>query len=288
MNKFFAVLALLTTIVRFTANGQEAIRPERSFFSNVGLSVNAGLTGIGATVSTPLGKHFNLRAGFGTIPYTYKYTAKVLILDLSEKLEEYGYGDVQIDPSIDIETYLKMKLNVPAAHFLVDYTPFKEGLGAFHITVGLYTGSSNLVHMSGKPNQDRMQQAIDAAKNEIYEQYPNAIGSLDIDVHDFLLDIGSEGIFLNERGAVDAYAKVNPVRPYFGIGWGNAIPKKRVGFRFDIGALYQGKPEIISPNIDRNMRNEINDNDDLNKVLRSAKFWPQISFQVTVRLLKDK
>ncbi len=289
MNKFFTVLALLFTIACFTANGQDAApRPERSLFSNVGLSANAGLTGVGATVSTPLGKYFNLRVGFGILPYTYKYTTNELILDISEKLEEYGYENVYIDNLANVDVDLDAKINVPATHLLVDYTPFKSGLGAFHITAGLYMGGSNLIHVNGHTSLDQLQQRIDVIEAEIDAQYPGASGRLHINVRDFLFDLGDEGIFLDERGSVDAYAKVNSVRPYFGIGWGNAMPKNRVGFRFDIGALYQGKPKITSPNVDRSLRDEINGNDDLNKVLKYAQLWPQISFQITVRLLKDK
>lgn len=281
MKKSFITLALLILAAGISAQHDE--RAPRSPFGNLGLSLNAGLTGFGASLSTPIGKHFTARAGFGTLPFSYRYT-DALSFNISEKLAEHGLNDVQIDQTIDHEIDLKGKLNVPAGHLLVDYTPFKQGLGSFHLTAGIYVGGSNLVHVNGNTNLDRLQQKIDGIKNEIDAQYPGAGANLDINARDFALEVGGENIRLNTDGTVDAYAKVNNIKPYFGIGWGNAIPKGRVGFRFDIGALYHGKPEITSPNIDQNLHSEINSNEVLNDIIKYAHFWPQLSFQLTFRL----
>ena len=250
---------------------------ERSFLSNVGISLNAGLTGIGASVSTPLGKHFNARAGFGTMPYTYKYTMNELNIDLSSYNAPAGYEEVTINHDIN----LKAKLNVPAAHFLIDYNPFQAGLGSFHITVGLYMGGSNLFHINGQVSD------IDGIKTAIDEATGTPGTGDDFKFSDIKLEVGDVTISPNDNGSVDAYMKVNSVRPYFGIGYGNAIPKGRVGFRFDVGAMYHGKPEITSPNADGDLM-KMEGAEDFNKIISKIKFWPQLSFQITVRLLKDK
>jgi hypothetical protein len=270
---------------------------ERYLLSNVGLSLNGGLTGVGATLSTPLSKHFTLRAGFGTLPYSYKYTIDNLELgaevesqikeNIHEEYPELPLSDIRL-PEISHEVDLKAKLNVPAAHVLVDYNPFKGGLGAFHLTAGIFTGNSNLAHVNGNTNRDRLQTKLDQISDDLYAEYPLIPGGLlDIDVNEVSLAIAEEGVHLNDDGTADAYLKVNSVRPYFGIGWGNAIPKRRVGFRFDIGAMYQGKPRLDSPNYTGDLNSELAD-DTFNKILDNAKFWPQLSFQLTFRLLKDK
>ena len=40
--------------------------------------------------------------------------------------------------------------------------------------------------------------------------------------------------------------RVAKLRPYFGIGFGRSVPRKRVGFQFDVGVWYHGTPELSS------------------------------------------
>lgn len=286
MKKHLLTLALLLTAAGASAQelyfGQPAPRTPGS---HLGASLNAGLTGVGATFSTPLGKYFTARVGFGTLPYTYQYTEDALTLDISAQLAQHGLSDLNINTEFRHEVDLKAKLNVPAAHVLVDYTPFREGLGAFHVTAGLYIGGGNLIHVTGNSNLPALQQKLDAVRDQINALRPGAGDLLDIDVRDVALDLGDAGVHLNADGTADAYARVNSVRPYLGIGWGNAIPTRRVGFRFDIGAMYQGRPEITSPNADRDLHDDLNSNATLNKVLDHAAFYPQLSFQITFRIL---
>jgi hypothetical protein len=295
MKKLFVSLASLLLAAGVSAQEFDApeaqksgLNPQpRSFLSNVGLSLNAGTTGVGATLSTPLGKYFTARAGYGFFPYTYKHTEEWLTLDVPQLLADQGYDDVYVAP-IQHDLDIKANLNVPAFHFLIDFSPTKQGFGAFHFTVGVYTGNENLLRVNGNTNLDRLQQSIDGVRQEVNAQRPGAGDIFDVDVHDYAVDLGENGLYINPDGTVDAYARVMPVRPYFGIGWGNAIPKGRVGFRFDIGAMYQGKPRIISPNIDASLQSELDNDRDLNEILGYAQFFPQVSLQLTFRLLKDK
>lgn len=260
---FTLSLFMLFAAVRVSAQ-------ERSFLSNYGVSINAGLTGVGATGSVALGKKFTARAGFGVVPYTYKYTMDEISVDLSE----YGLGEYDVDQDVD----LKAKLKVPAGHFLVDYNPFKNGFGAFHLTAGLYMGGNKLIHVKGSSDINGLIQRIEG---ELGFPIP------DFDPSNIQVEVGDAKVGFNRDGSVNAYMKVNSIRPYFGIGWGNAIPKKRVGFRFDLGAMYHGKPEITSPNLEGSF-DDIDDAEKINKILGKVKFWPQLSFQLTFRLLKDK
>lgn len=290
MKKVIATLALL--LIAATASAQDMLLTNSAFqgrtaFSNVGASLNAGLTGFGASFSTPLSKHFNLRAGFGTFPYTYKYTIDQLTLDISDQLQQYGVPG-NFSATIDHEVDLKAKLKLPETHFLVDFTPGGQGMGAFHITAGLYAGGSNLIHVNGNSNLAALQGKVDNLRNQINAQYPGVGDLLDINVTDLSFELGDAGVHLNADGTANAYAKVNSIRPYLGIGWGNAIPRGRVGFRFDIGAMYQGKPKITSPNVDNDLSSEFTNDELVDKILRNAKFYPQISFQLTFRLMNDK
>lgn len=244
---------------------------QRSFGSNYGVSVDAGLSGIGATGSVVLHKNFNARAGFGIMPFAYRYTMDELSVDLSEYNPSLG----ELTVSQDVN--LKAKLNVPAGHVLVDYNPFKDGLGAFHVTAGLYFGGSRLVHVKGSLSD------LEGLRQKVNEVAP---GYGDFDISAVKIEVGDAKVGFNPDGSVNAYAEVNAVRPYLGVGWGNAIPRNRVGFRFDIGAMYHGKPEVTSPNLDGRFE-DIDESGDFNKILGKVRFWPQLSFQLTFRLLPD-
>ncbi|MDE6569487.1 MAG: hypothetical protein K2K43_02550, partial [Alistipes sp.] len=73
--------------------------------------------------------------------------------------------------------------------------------------------------------------------------------------------------------------------PYVGLGFGRPIPRRRVGFRVELGALFHGRPKVVSDNLLEENLNELND---VNKFLKNFNVYPQLNFQVTVRLLKNK
>ena len=102
---------------------------------------------------------------------------------------------------------------------------------------------------------------------------------------DLTIDIEDLSLSVNRDGSFNAHVKTWGFKPYLGVGWGNAIPRGRVGFRFDFGLLFQGKPSIESPNVKGNLSQY--DKGNLDKVLKYAVVWPQISFQLTYRILKD-
>jgi hypothetical protein len=256
------IISLSLLALAATATAQKSELPQRKAFSNLGISLNAGLTGAGATLSTPLGKYFTARAGFGTLPYTHLYSYNNM-----PEVPDRNENPVQLP-----DVKLKIKLNVPAAHLLVDYSPFKQGWGGFHLTAGLYAGGPKLLHVNGSidlAELDRLNIDYQSVKDEIK------------------LEIGNAIVRPADNGTLDAYAEVASIRPYFGLGWGNAIPKNRVGFRFDIGAMYHGKPELTSPTMVGSIGGG-EDVSDINRILGYAKFWPQIQLSLTVRLFKNK
>ena len=103
-------------------------------------------------------------------------------------------------------------------------------------------------------------------------------GESDIDL------IWGEYIIPVENGQVKALVKVNDIKPYFGIGYGNAIPKKRLGFRFELGAMYQGVPQQY--NMKGEKLDDVNVNDvDVIKLVRKFEVYPVVAFRLTGRLL---
>ncbi len=69
-----------------------------------------------------------------------------------------------------------------------------------------------------------------------------------------LYDIGGVPVPVALVGTLDGKIDWDPVVPYAGIGWGNAVgPGRRVRFAVDLGAIFQGKGKVtLTPNIPAN------------------------------------
>ncbi len=270
MKKFL----LCSLVLLFGAVSAHAVgREERDLlvrrpFSNFAIGVSAGTTGIGASVATPLCRHVYLRAGFSTAPISANFTYDDF--DFYDLVSDWA----EIAPSVaddlnNVELQLKGKLQMSSGHVLFDIVPFRRGASSFFISAGLYFGSGKLVTVSGKFDDATMQTLEDCG----------------IDITEVPIDIADVEVMPNADGSVSADLKVKSVKPYIGLGFGRPIPRRRVGFRFEMGALFHGNPEVTSKNIKHGNSEELND---VNKFLKDFKVYPQLNFQITVRLLKDK
>lgn len=58
-------------------------------------------------------------------------------------------------------------------------------------------------------------------------------------------DIGGVRVPADLLGTLDAEAEFDPIAPYVGLGWGNAVgDNQKVGFSFDLGAVFQGEADV--------------------------------------------
>lgn len=125
------------------------------------------------------------------------------------------------------------------------------------ISAGLYFGGSKLLDITGR---------FDPAELAAAGIPADQIGNI-------RLDVGGTTIAPNRDGSAEAQLKVNAIRPYVGLGVGRAIPRGRVGFRAEAGAIFHGKPSIASPNIVK--QTPTSELDGLNKFLSKWKVYPR-------------
>jgi len=60
-----------------------------------------------------------------------------------------------------------------------------------------------------------------------------------------IYNIGGVPVPASLVGTLDAKADFDPLVPYAGLGWGNAVaPNKRLGFFLDLGVVFQGKANV--------------------------------------------
>lgn len=98
------------------------------------------------------------------------------------------------------------------------------------------------------------------------------------------VEIGNRVYSASDLGSLaGSIGTKNDVAPYAGIGFGHVVPRRRVSFTLDLGALYLGSAEIemsgsgaIAPTADQ--AEELNDN------LKNTAFYPVVTFGLTIRL----
>ncbi|MDR1699118.1 MAG: hypothetical protein LBR75_04780 [Prevotellaceae bacterium] len=153
------------------------------------------------------------------------------------------------DIEVDID---KAKLRFPNVNLLVDYYPWKSLM--FHLTAGVYFGQ-NKVEAFGTASEP--------------------------------FEAGDYVITPDANGNIDAKIKLGGVvKPYFGIGIGRTIPKYRVGFRSELGIVYQGKLKVESSHTDQSqLDNDLSEGiDELDVPTFLTQLWPMLNFSITFRI----
>lgn len=111
-------------------------------------------------------------------------------------------------------------------------------------------------------------------------------------IKDYGINIGDYNIPFDDNGDIKGGVKVKKVRPYLGLGFGRLIPKGRIGFRFELGAQFQGKPKVYAGDIDNVLENkQVTDavdeetKDDIAEVMDWLKVYPVMKFSIRGRIL---
>ncbi|PLK44675.1 hypothetical protein [Emticicia sp. TH156] len=192
--------------------------------------------------------------GVGGSVITRVYPHWVLRAGFDYAAYTYKPEDLKMDVAYmgkDLEAEVKsFNLKFPNAKILLDFYPWKNGV--FSFTGGAYIGK-NTIKMEGYASEKF--------------EFGDIVISPDpkTGYFDALLTMGEQ------------------VKPYFGIGLGRAMPKRRVSFKFEAGAVYQGKYNVSSDYASGEAVQVSNDalTDVLPKPL--DKLWPMVSFSLAYR-----
>lgn len=204
------LLAALLPVQRIQAQTVE----DFGYFDHLGAGISLGvLDGIGIDVAAPIGNYVQLRAGVSFMP-----TITPSIKSFEEGFEyEYGKRDPITHQRPKNTLTVEASAGWVNGKMLVDVYPFRKV--PFRVTVGFYVGTS----------------AIIKAKNT---------SPVKLAGEGFILGNTSESmaLFPDNNENVQLEARVNTFKPYFGIGYGYAVPKSRVNVGFDLGVMCWGKP----------------------------------------------
>lgn len=234
------------------ANAQE----DKNLFNHLSVGVTAGTPGFGVDVAMPIGHYVQARAGFATFPKIKADTD----LDIN-MMDVPGYSFPQ---TLGIEG----KTGFTNGKLLVDVYPFKSS--SFHVTAGAYFGSSSVVEAYNK-EAGVLKDIAD------YNATATAGNQVGYELGDYLLKPDAEG-------NVNAKIETAGFKPYLGLGFGRAVPKKRVGFMFELGCMFWGSPKLYC-NGDRLTEDNVGgDEGGIIKTMSKITVYPVLNFRLCGRI----
>lgn len=274
----FVVVAMLFTSV--AANAQ--LRDDKNMFNHLSLGLNLGTGGIGFEVGTVCTPYLGLRAGFEAIP-SFTVSPKGIANIHVNLPDDYKNLPTEIKNEYpaqeDMEFDGKGKVTMKNGKFLVDIFPGKNCM--FHFTVGFYAGTRQVgnliasqVEFGAEPNLE----VVERYNRDIYTPgtmvYGRGLTPIDVNMED-----GTPLYYMGN--AVPAEIRVNPVKPYFGIGVGRTVPRKRVGVKGELGVMYWGTPRIYNG---INNITECSEIRDVTKVSNKIPVYPMLKITIFGRI----
>lgn len=235
MNRLITIVLILACML--TAEANEPV--DLNLFNHLSVGANAGTTGFGADLAFPVTRFLQFQAGFSAMP---QFTSNH---NLSLNASDYrGVEGTKVYIPTD-KIALQGKLHMMNGKVLVNFYPIP--VSGFHLTVGAFFGKSEVIDVYNRESGSLMY--ITEANQEI--ERANAIQSAQgYEEQDYLgVTLGDYLLVPNESGDVKATFKTKGTRLYVGLGTGRAVPKRRVGVKFDIGCMLWGKPEITCNDI---------------------------------------
>lgn len=248
MNKIFKKIAVAAMLlISFSVQGKTL--GELNIFNHVGVGVHAATTGFGFEVSTPITNFVALRAGATFMP-GFSFTADVdgeytATVNNHEQTEHFN---------MDLDAGLKRT----QGSVIFNIYPFGSH-NAFFVAAGAYFGGKNVISLTGHS-----------------EELKNLQGDPYVEIGDYKLPV-------DKNGNVEGNLRVNNFRPYLGLGYGRAVPKRRVNFGVELGVQFMGKAKVYTDDGLLEL-NTITNDDDWQKWMDKITVYPVLKFTLSGRI----
>lgn len=247
MKRLFILFGALVSM--FATCNLVSAQKELGIFNSLSVGVGVGLTGVDVEVATPITPFLALRGGLSVMPNFSLTTGVDVDVDVNAPA---GFS---VPSEIDLTGSLKRT----SGQILLNVYPVPH-LSSFFIGVGAYFGGSKLVKIDGHSDElkDLIAQGEDAG----------------IVIGDYVLPV-------DQNGNVSGGLKVSGFRPYVGLGFGRAIPKKRLGVMFELGVQFHGRPEVYTNfgNVD-DLLSELDEDDTFTKIIDKVTVYPVMKIRL--------
>lgn len=286
--KKLLVLFAFTGMSLTPASAQEN---DQLIFNHLGIGISVGTTALSINASTVLTPYFGIRAGINIWPAIKLRSNMHLgsriqnwetgdLVKYVEELNEVLSDDQQIPMEMPDIVDLHVKPKLTAGHILIDYYPFPHHSN-FHLTTGFHVGTGTVIDIHNRHEGSLLPVTL----------WNNALE--DPNTQDIVKEYGLEPIGLllgdyflapDEDGNLDARIRVSGFRPYLGLGFGRAVPRKRIGCQFDLGVQFWGSPKVVV-NGETLQPDRVGDQlDDALSLVSRIKVFPVMTFRLVGRI----
>ena len=297
------IISCMALLMTLAASAQNA-----GIADHLGVSVGVGTTGVTLDVSTMITDYVGLRAGVDIFPKIKVNTELDLGLeDENSSFQEVKHNIDQINQAagrtvIDLSYFpggnlpeemdVQGQLSNTTFHFLADVYPFRSS--SFHATVGFYIGGKEFISVYNK--EDGFLKPISDWNDVVNhpESLPASAQQFARDQSMIGAELGDYFIAPDAAGNAKATIEVSSFRPYLGIGFGRAVPKKRLACQFDLGAQFWGSPKVYAPTYDKAtgqyMRQQLTDDHaggdggDIIKTISKISVYPSLTIRLVGRI----
>ena len=191
------LIIFILTVVALAAFPSQ--RASAQYFDHLALGISAGVDGFGLQLAAPIGKQFQMRAGYSCLPPMWK----------PHKSFHFEEGEDHHDAEVDIEALVLFH----NANLMFDWHPAGKG---FFFSVGAFAGPSTALTVR---NRNQFLAEEDWGTSGIW--------------------VGDVLVTSDPNGNVAGKIKIWPVRPYVGFGYGTPVrADKRVGFNIELGTCF--------------------------------------------------
>ena len=250
-------------------------RAENNIFNHLGAGFELGTTGIGWEVAAPITDWVQVRAGMAIMP---SFKVKNIGVKVNVTNEQWNQVESLAGGTVEKPTDVKIDGKITKTDFklLFDFFPIKTS--SFHITAGFYAGKSQLLEVYTTNNQDAMSAITKYNEDDAMVQQYGIIGA---QLGDFMLTPNGEQI--------KGFVKVKGFKPYLGVGFGRAVPKKtRLAFAMDMGVQFWSTPKFFveqnTGQVELEKKDVGNSDGGFVKVMSKIKVYPCLNFRLTGRI----
>lgn len=246
---------------------------QKNGYFNFGIGLNVGTNGVGLDASIGLTRFIQIRGGVSYVP-NMDFHAKANVYNEAEAIIDafnLGHNGISI-PGIPQDVEVKIQPNMTTYHALLDLYPS----GSFHFTVGAYFGQQDVIRLY--TNNGSMQN-IHFINTEVIDRINAPVDHVGINVAGNLLTPDAQG-------NVEGVAKVQKIRPYFGLGFGRGVPRHhRMGCSLDFGVQYWGTPKYESNGFEPEQVPSTNNFESLASTLSTLPVYPVVTLRLCGRIL---
>ena len=274
IRKLFIFFAMLLTATGTEAQNTDKLHAEDGLLNHLSVGLTTGLTGVGIDVAMPVHRLVTVRAGFsGWGIGNIKFKAINTATEITEMqmVEEEAVKRARLVDKVE----LAAKPNFWNFFVLGEVHPFKNQ--PFYFSAGLFFGSQNFIHFRNT-NEGSLGFLYYANQlvgdyNRIFRTNYPPIG----------LKFGDYVFTADENGNIDVNMKMNAVKPYIGVGFGQHFAKKhRVSLALDAGLLFWGTPKFMLNN-DTEIKSS-GRNSGISGALSWLKAWPNLQIRVAYKI----